>query len=362
MEKIKGFLEKYFTPPRETTSRTNNFNAMRLVASLMVIYGHMSAIMGQPQFMVMNQKVSSIGVKIFFILSGYFITKSYLNDSNFLRYTVRRVFRIYPAFIAVVLFSVFVVGGAFTTLTPKEYFTNPETYGYFNNLLMNVRYSLPGVFTDYTYPAAVNGSLWSLPVEFSLYFILPLFIVIFKKLKCIKGGIFAVVLVSLGLDLYVASSDIPLRFVVWGSNLPDWITLITFFFIGSLLSFPEFKKIFNLQLSVALIISASLISLTYPQSELLLAIVLPYFVLSFGLAEKPIFGNWFSKNDYSYGLYLYGFVIQQVLYNYLKPYNLGLNLMTVICFAAIFICAFISWHLIEKPAGKLAKKILIKLS
>lgn len=361
MEKIKNIFKKYFTAPEITTARTNNFNAMRLIASLMVIYGHMAAIMGLPQFLVLGQKVSSIGVKIFFVLSGYFITKSYLNDSNFLRYTIRRVFRIYPAFITVVLFSVFVVGGLFTVLPLKEYLTDAGTYSYLKNLLMNVQYGLPGVFIDYTYPVAVNGSLWSLPVEFSLYFIMPLFVAIFKKLKCLNGGIFALVLISLGLDYYVAASPVALRYVVWGSNLPDCATLVTFFFVGSFMSLPEFKKYFNLQLATAILACASLVSLSYAKNEILLVLALPYFVLSFGLAEKPIFGNWFVKNDYSYGLYLYGFIIQQVVFNYLKRYSLSLNVMTVICFAITFVFAFASWHLIEKPSQNLSKKLLDKL-
>ncbi len=361
MGKVLGSVKKYFTAPQEENARTNNFNAMRLIASLMVIYGHMSAIMGMPQHLVLGQKVSSIGVKIFFVLSGYFITKSYFNDSNFLRYTIRRVFRIFPALITVTFFCAFIVGPIFTSLPVRSYLTHSATREFLKNILLKVNYNLPGVFENYTYANAVNGSLWSLPVEFSLYFILPLFVVIFKKLKCVRGGILALALISLGCDIYVHSSTEVLRFVVWGSNLPDWATLYTFFFVGSFMSFPEFKKYFNLQLATAFLACAALISLSFTKTEILLVLVLPYFVLSFGLAEKPVFGAWFTKNDYSYGLYLYGFVIQQIVFNNLKQYNLSLNVLTVICFAITFVFAFLSWHIIEKPSQKIAKKLLEKL-
>lgn len=351
------------TPPNPNDlTRANNFNIIRIVASIMVIYSHMSAIMGVPVFYVYNQAVSTIAVKIFFIISGYLITKSYMSDPNFIRYMVKRIFRIFPALIAVVLFALFIVGPVFTTLPLSDFFKDSNTWMYLRNILLHPIYSLPGVFADYTYPNAINGSLWSLPVEFAMYLALPLVVVVFKKLKFLKPGIFLTALFCLAVDILKMVRYPNFRYVLWGNNLPDWLTLIPFFFIGSFLSFKEFKKYFNLQLATALLVAGSLISVNYVKAEILLFITLPYFVLSFALCEKPIFCGWFKKCDFSYGLYLYGFIVQQILYNALKPYGFSLNIMTLICFVGTLALSVISWYLIEKPLQRLGAKIVKKIS
>lgn len=362
MNIIKKICDWSTTPPdANNLTRANNFNIIRIIASIMVIYGHMSAIMGVTVFTVYNQAVSTIAVKIFFIISGYLITKSFMSDPNFLSYMVKRVFRIFPGLIAVVLFAVAVVGPLFTSLPLKDYIADPNTRLYLRNMILHPIYSLPGVFTDYTYPNAINGSLWSLPVEFAMYLLLPLVVVIFKKLKFLKPGILVTALLFLAINVIKTANYPALRYVVWGNNLPDWLSLIPFFFIGSFMSFKEFKKYFNLQLATALLVAGSLISVDYAKSEILLFITLPYFILSFALCEKPLFCGWFKRCDFSYGLYLYGFIIQQILFNALKKFNISLNVMTLICVAATLVFAILSWYLVEKPMQKLGGKIVKKL-
>lgn len=91
-------------------------------------------------------------------------------------------------------------------------------------------------------------------------------------------------------------------------------------------------------------------------------IVLPYFIFSFAYALKPFFGNWFAKCDFSYGLYLYSFLIQQIIYHQLKKFfDPSLNITSLICFVFAFLCAVVSWYLIEKPTQALAKKLLAKM-
>jgi len=95
--------------------------------------------------------------------------------------------------------------------------------------------------------------------------------------------------------------------------------------------------------------------------EVVVALVLPYFILSLALCEKPIFSKWFSKCDFSYGLYLYGFMIQQIVYGWLAPYNIPVLPMALICFAATLIVAIPSWYLVEKNAQKLGQAWIARL-
>lgn len=90
---------KYFMPTDATGPRTNNFNVIRIIAAAMVIYGHMSSLMGLPVHGVYGQSVSTLAVKILFIVSGYLVMKSLMSDSHFGRYMLRRSFRIFPGLI-----------------------------------------------------------------------------------------------------------------------------------------------------------------------------------------------------------------------------------------------------------------------
>lgn len=342
-------------------NRINNFNIIRIIAAMMVIYGHMSHIMGVPVHTIYGQAVSTIAVKILFVISGYLITKSLINDGNFGRYMIRRSFRIFPGLIGVVFFAAFIVGPVTTSMPIKDYLLARETWVYLKNIILYPIYSLPGVFGNYTYPNAVNGSLWTLPIEFSLYLLLPFLLLIFKKLKIVKPGLIVTLLICISADLIHLKYFPAGRFVFYGTNWPDSLSILPYFFAGSFLAIDGLKKFLNLQISGMLMVMALIFRFDDVISELLLCLLLPYFTLSFALTEKPVFSNWFSKSDYSYGLYLYGFVIQQLISHQLQKTNFkifGLNVSFLICLAITFVCAVISWHLIEKPMQNVCKRIL----
>lgn len=96
-----------------------------------------------------------------------------MRSKNVGEYLFKRMTRIYPLLIVFVFVSV-LAGAIFTTYSVKEYFLYSKDY-LFKNLLMNPKFDLPGVFSDNIYPVAVNGSLWTLPVEFACYILLIFF-------------------------------------------------------------------------------------------------------------------------------------------------------------------------------------------
>ncbi len=364
MKKPFVLLKSYFTPADNITSKTNNFNIIRFAAAFFVIYGHMNDLMGVPCTTLLTQRISTVGVEIFFLISGFLITKSYLSDTHMGRYMIRRTCRIFPALITVVLVTVFVLGPIATTLTASEYFTHPLTWNYLKNLLLSPIYSLPGVFGDYVYPNTVNGSLWTLPVEFAMYLILPALIVLFKKLRRVKSGLALSALAVLTLSCLRIQLFPDWRLVVWGTNIIDTFNLLPYFFVGSLFSFPEMRKILNLQLGVVMIILTAIIAPAIPLEfvrEILIFLTLPYFILSLSLTERPIFSRWFASSDFSYGLYLYAFPVQQILSH--KTAHLGLSVLTMslICFAVILVIAVFSWHFIEKNGQKLGQYLIKRI-
>lgn len=370
--KLLNCIKGYFTPSDEISPRTNNFNIIRFFAAFMVIYGHMSTIMGFAAFPLLNQRVSTIGVKILFTFSGYLITKSYLSDTHFGRYMIRRSFRIFPAFIVLIILTTFVAGPLMTSLPLGEYLTNPNTWAYFwKNLLFHPVYALPGVFTDCPYPNAVNGSLWTLPFEFAMYLILPALLVLFKKLGSARWGMLGMWIVSLvpSIIYIVNPSAFGAGWIIWGNHIPSAFSLMPYFFLGSVFSFPAFAKLLNLQRATLLLVLGIFAQsnvwyhawVSEVCSELVVAVVLPYFVLSLALTERPVFSKWFANSDFAYGLYLYGFVIQQITYQLLAPTHLSAFEMSVLCFFITLIPAVASWYLVEKPVQKLGQKWIKRL-
>lgn len=200
-----------------------------------------------------------------------------------------------------------------------------------------------------------------MPVEFALYLVLPVLLWIFKKLRITRLGLL-IVTVALAVINYMHISYNPTaRFVVYGTNWYDTFGIIPYFFAGSLFALPGMNKLFNLQTATLLMVLTAIFRLSSVKCEFILCFVLPYFVLSFALVERPVFSHWFEKCDFSYGLYLYGFVVQQIVSHQLQKLNnplFSLNVTFVICFALTFVCAVISWYVIEKPMQTLGKKIV----
>ena len=356
INKFKYYFDTSECDPND--SRCNNFNIIRIIAAFLVILGHMYFIMGQaanlPTFA--GQGIQIVGVKTLFVLCGYFITKSWLSDTHPGRYAIKRLFRIYPALIVLVLLSVFVLGPIMTSLPAGEYFSNANAWAYFKNLILSPTYNLPGVFTENVYPNAANGSLWTIPVELAMYVLVPLLTLIPTKKKT---PIVGVVLLTLCIALNICKFYLfpTKQIVVWGNDLLQATDLLPAFFLGHIFSFVD-KKYFNWQIGTIAFLVVSFLNVPLPYSDLVFPLALAYFVLSFGNAERPVFRNWFKKSDFSYGLYLYGFPIQQVMYLLLKKANLHPLLMTFICFVIVLGFAILSWYFVEKPANKLCKKIL----
>ena len=162
-------------------AQNNNLNLFRLVAALLVIYGH------APLF-VPNQAAQdfvydilrfdysgSLAVKFFFMLSGLLVTQSLLQRPAIKPFLIKRAARIFPGLIICLLVSVFVVGLSFTNLSATAYLQHPQTWSYllYNASLFSLQWELPGVFEGAN-TTTVNGSLWTLPLEVICYVCLAL--------------------------------------------------------------------------------------------------------------------------------------------------------------------------------------------
>lgn len=352
-----------------TPSRHNNVSVLRFLAAFMVMAGHMCFIAGMNPTVFFDTPVQSLGIKIFFILGGYFVANSWASDPNPLRYAIKRFFRIWPPLAAFVVIAACVAGPVLSTLPVQEYFRHPFFGIYFKNLALNIQYALPGVFESNPYPVAVNGSLWSLPVEVTMYLVIPLLfsLVRYRKSQPKRFQIAIIWGICLALCAFhvVLKAFYPTARVVFYAV--DWVSAmdnIPFYFIGIACSVIDIKKYLNLPLAIFLIIAASCFVRETISQSILLLILLPYLVLSFSFAPTLRVSAFFDRHEVSSGLYLYGFFIQQVVM--LAALRLGIPYsqpgLLIVSFLLTLAVALLSRSCIEQPCLRLSKRLLKRVS
>lgn len=349
----------------QQSSRQNNVSALRFVAALMVLSGHMSFLIGGTPEMLWGHQIQAMGVKIFFLMGGYLVTKSWLSDPRPLRYALKRFSRIWPPLAVYVLFAAFVAGPCLSTLPVGAYFRQPSTYAYLRNLRLFIVYTLPGVFETNPYPAAVNGSLWTLPVEAAMYLAIPLMLCVLapggKKRRWTTPAAWGICLLVCAASVAQQQWFPGARLILYGTNWVDALAILPYYFIGWACALTDgFRKVLNLQAAIALLCAFQCFGLQGAVYNAVFMALFSYFVYSFAFAAPPVFANAFSNYEISYGLYLYGFFIQQIVVaEFLRQGRaLSLPLVLAVSLFVTSLAALLSCVLVEQPVQRLSKRLL----
>lgn len=331
--------------------RSNNFDALRIVAAVAVIYGHAHPLAGVPDVGLFGNSVQALAVKIFFVISGYLVAKSWASDPSPQHYLAKRSLRIFPGLALLLLITVLVLGPALTGQTASDYFKNLGTWRYLtHNLALYPIYGLSDLFATNVYPGAVNGSLWSLPVEFLMYLLFPL-VYVCSRMDKTNRLLVAFTIALCALSLYGLRGPKPFQAVVfYGTGLPSVLDVSPYFFLGSLFAVTRLGRALDPTVALFLVaLSALLQPVGGQMMELALYLVLPYCVLSFATNSSPVISKAGRFGDPSYGIYLYGFVVQQSVYHL---WGAGMTPLqnTLVSVPIAVLLAYGSWHLVEKRA------------
>jgi peptidoglycan/LPS O-acetylase OafA/YrhL len=267
-----------------------------------------------------------------------------------LDYLEARILRIFPGLFVAVLFSAFVIGPLFTTIELSEYFRATQVYEYviINSTLIldkiQLRYALPGVFVDNPL-WAVNGSLWTLPYEIWMYMALLLLGI---------GGVLSgrrrtnVILVLLAVALWTSYlfTDQSMVHALHqkGANV---VRFGSMFLTGS--AFYVNRDRVPVQWTVAAVLGLGLLFMwrgPYTHT-VMIALSLAYVVFWLGFVPAGALRAFNRAGDYSYGLYIYAFPVQQgVIATFPGMRPLGIFALASI----VTLClAVASWHLVERP-------------
>lgn len=336
-----------------TDSRNNNFDILRFLAALQVLIGHCINCLGKENY---DWFYDISGVSIFFIISGFLITKSWCDKPNIFSFLKKRILRIFPALIVVVLFTALILGPFVTTLPLKEYFTNSIFFDYFKNIfLYEIYHLLPGVFENNPINTSVNSSLWTLPLEFFMYCL----IAFFGITKILNKKYFHFVFIIFTITLFYILT----HFFIIKYTYIKFVNLLTLFFISS--SFFIYRKKIILSLPIFIICLAIFLSgiiISYKKTEIfeyLRFISFPYIIIYIAYCKIPYINNFGKYGDFSYGIYLWAFPVSQtLLYFWLDKFNVFTYILSV--FIVTLFVAILSFKFIEKPALQLKNKKIYK--
>lgn len=329
--------------------RPTGFDYMRLMLTICVIASHEAAVCYGAEVLRRGsygavRPIIAILLIMFFSLSGFLVAGSLQRCRTLVTFIGLRVIRILPALAMEVLLSALLLGPLVTSYSLSEYFSDPLFARYFYNLIGHVQLVLPGVFSHNPNPDLVNGQLWTIPYELLCYTALGVLAIIGVAKR---PALFVVALFGMQMVRFIRSHPGDWLWSSAGGHI-DGRQLVITFLAGVAIYLYRHRVPLNFVL-FSVVSIFTLVILLWQFGDWIAPLTAAYSTVYLG-TRNPHKWRILAGADYSYGMYIYGYPIQQT-YAYLGfvewPSNMTLSLVTSAAFAAF------SWHFIEKPALQL---------
>ena len=341
--------------------RDNNLDFLRLAAASAVIFGHSYNLLGRsdPLLGVLAMGTGRLAVAVFFCLSGYLVAGSLIRRRSLVEFTLARALRIYPGLIAANSVVVLVAGVALTTHSAASYFTSKATWWFLlvNSTTIKTVAALPGVFTDNPVASNVNGSLWTLPVEVRMYALVLLCGIVAavgaavgaagrrvsreRLLPWALAAAFAAAYALSATHWRPAGKEV----VVLGA--PNALVLVPYFAAGALFCLAR-ERVKLVGWAAAVAIALSVTARGTALSQVITPAAISYACLYLGYSRRIRLRGFARYGDFSFGMYIYAFPIQQTIYAHTAIRSPLLN--ALIAWALSLAVAAASWHLVERRA------------
>ncbi len=334
----------------ESRAAGNNFDAIRLFAAGLVIFSHSFEITTgtrdtEPLEVLSGQiSLGELAVLIFFVVSGFLITKSWQAAPHLGVFLRKRALRILPApFVCVGLLAL-VAGPILTNAPLGEYFSSPLLWAFLlNGVFIHSVGSLPGVFADAPFPATVNAPLWTLAFEAVCYGLVAVLGItrLLKPLGCAVVFLLLILIADGAWTFFGGSA---------GAFLFKLSLLGPSFFVGAMMALAADRIVLDARLAAA---AAGVLVIATLMGGLVVAFALAgaYLTLYLAFASLGSVRHAGRFGDFSYGLYLWGWPVQQVVEQALPGSGWAVNFAIALPIALCL--AVLSWRLVEKPALRL---------
>jgi peptidoglycan/LPS O-acetylase OafA/YrhL len=291
-------------------ARANNFDAVRLIAAISVVFSHAFLIaegseQNEPLARLSdNQSILGLlAVFVFFTISGFLVTQSFLSTKSLLRFAVKRAARIFPGLVASVLVCGLVLGPLVTVLPLRDYLGDPRVLEFLGKsvALELGDPHLPGVtFSPLGIGETLNGSLWTLRYEVMMYGM----VLALGWLRLLRLST-SVVLLGLGMLAIQFEHEVEVL-----GDAGNWAWMLSFFAAGMCLYFLRDSGI--LRWEAAALAGLGLVASTWAHHLILLFGLFGGFLTIYvALKHTPALDCLSRFGDLSYGVYIYGWPASQ---------------------------------------------------
>jgi peptidoglycan/LPS O-acetylase OafA/YrhL len=331
----------------------NGFTGLRLALALAVVVSHAFSVAtgaagDEPLARLTGYTLGEHAVNGFFAVSGFLVTMSC--DRRGIRdYALARALRILPGFVTATLVVALLLGPAMTRLPLTEYLRDPGLWSFLRGTLTTFKSNtaLPGVFEANPYRAPL-GTIWTLKYEVLCY----LGVLVAGLCGLLRYRLPALIIVG-ALAVALATSSV-LRGAELPKGLETALRLPLIFSAGACL-FLWRDRLRVSGAALACLAVATVVLAGTPAYPALLFLAEAYGAV--WLALKPMARSLFDpKADLSYGIYLYGWPIQQSLHA-LWPDTSGFALLAPALSVTLPV-ATLSWYGVERPALALKARAL----
>jgi len=322
----------------------NSLNAIRLALATVVILSHSWPVTGAGEDPLLGgQDWGDWAVGGFFAISGYLITASRDTTAQLRVFAWKRFLRIYPGYFCALLAVAFIAAPLSTVFTGEPWRAT-DSLGYvWRNLTLLI--TTPGIgstLTDSPVANSWNNPLWTLAYETACYALIGLtFTVIppkFRLATVIVAG------VACSIFLVLASGGLILIpvVVIKGLQLGAYFAAGAFLYLGRSRITMRWPLLLTVALFLGITIALKIDAIFAP---------LPLALLLMWAGVKLPLQRLGASNDLSYGTYIYGFPVQQLIHIALPTVN-GPLLFALMSVVATLPLAWLSYRFVERPALK----------
>lgn len=310
---------------------SDNFTTIRLVAALGVVLSHSYPMLGLPvEPIIMNRSLGNFAVHCFFVISGYLIAGSWARSPGW-PFVIRRAARLLPALIVSHVFA----------LAAAAYFDN---------------------YSGQPQAGVIHGSLWTINWEILMYIGVALF------------GIMALLRPSVVGTVYIVGLLLIITNMKSTSNGQTVIApLVILFVCGAYIRLEKSIDISRLgppAIAILVLLFTPRVStdvLAFVQAWWKFGFIwdvtiweVRYFIYLLAMPIALIYVCAFApfsiklRNDYSYGVFVFAWPIQQICVHYIMAGWMPANpiFLFVVSGAASLLVAIPLWHYIERPISK----------
>lgn len=320
----------------------NNFDVLRFLASTLVLFSHSFPLVldakSEPlaQLTVGSLNGGKIAVWFFFIVSGFLIAASWESKrGNLYAFLAARSKRIFPG-LALMLVITFIFCAILTKANWTEYSKSATIYFIKNLTLYKGKFDIAGIFEENPYGAVVNGSLWTLRHEFTCYLVIAAL------------GYFGLIRSIAVWILWFLCATLTSTTLITINFFQEFLPLCGWFLAGTLSYIHRDIQVNRMGLVIA--ITAIAITSLVGLNLLIASPAISYLLIS--IAYTPsIFSNFGKNGDFSYGIYIYAFPVQQFVIYLITKSLIGPMawwVVFLVSFPVTLLFAVASWHLVEK--------------